>query len=110
LRTTLEQEDVVILWPREEDDGAFLRLPILVGDAGRRQRLLAEFRRRGLGGVGGYPRALSRLPELRSALAAGQGPCPDAEEVSERIVTLPTHPWVDQADYHNIRNAVRRCV
>jgi dTDP-4-amino-4,6-dideoxygalactose transaminase len=109
LRDLLEGEDVVVLWPRRGDDGAFLRLPILVGDAGRRQRLLLEFRRRGLGATGGYPQALSRLPELRRALAEGQEACPVAEEVGERIVTLPTHPWVDQGDYQDIRDVVKRC-
>jgi dTDP-4-amino-4,6-dideoxygalactose transaminase len=110
LRTLLEPEDLIVLWPRPGDEGAFLRLPVLVPDAGRQQRLLAEFRRRGLGVVGGYPQALSQLQEVRTALAGGEDGCPVAEEISQRIVTLPTHPWVDQSDYDAIRDVVRQCV
>jgi dTDP-4-amino-4,6-dideoxygalactose transaminase len=110
VRTLLEPEDLVVLWPRRGDEGAFLRLPVLLPDAGRRRRLLAEFRRRGLGVVGGYPHALSRLPDIRSVLAGGQDGCPVAEEIAQRIVTIPTHPWADQSDYRAIRDVVRQCV
>ena len=110
LRTLLEPENLIVLWPRRGDEGAFLRLPVLVPDAGRRQRLLEECRRRGLGVVGGYPQALSRLPDVQHVLAGGHVHCPVAEEISERIVTVPTHRWVEPCDFQAIRNVVRRCV
>jgi perosamine synthetase len=89
-------------------EAAWLRLPLLVHDAGRRARLLAELTAAGIGATGSYPAALADVPELQPSLAgAGGGAFPGARTVASRIVTLPTHPYVSAADVATMARIVR---
>lgn len=92
---------------RAGSTAAWLRLPILVEDPERRERLLAELQAAGIGATTSYPASLADVPEVR-ALAGGRvAACPGAREVASRIVTLPTHPYVTAADIRRIAAIVR---
>ncbi|MEW5986006.1 MAG: DegT/DnrJ/EryC1/StrS family aminotransferase [Chloroflexota bacterium] len=71
----------------------YLRFPILLEDPGRRDLLLARLWTIGVEASKMYPRA---LPQYFPHLPAGR--CPGAEMVAQRLVTLPTHPFVQAAD------------
>ncbi|WP_447977171.1 DegT/DnrJ/EryC1/StrS family aminotransferase [Candidatus Nitrospira bockiana] len=97
-----------VLWPRPDDEGAFLRLAVLAPTAAVRGRLLHRLREAGLGATEGFPLPLERLEPLRPWLA-GSSSCPTAEEISRRLITLPTHAWVTARDAGRIAEEVRRC-
>lgn len=102
LRQALHGAKVEVLWPRETDTGAYLRLPILLPTHGIRARLLSELSRRGLGATEGYPLPLSKVATLRSFLSEPDLEYPVADGVSQRLMTLPTHVWVTDEDIEEI--------
>lgn len=79
----------------------YLRLPLLAPDRAARDRLVAESRRRGLGLARLYPCAIDAIPELAHTLPPGP-PCAGAREAAERLVTVPTHPLLTEADVDRI--------
>lgn len=109
LRLMLDGTPVRLLWPRDGDEGGFLRAAAFIDDASRRNHALTEWRRRGLGATEGYPLPLSQLPELQSCLARLQTACPVAEWVSRHLVTLPTHPWMTDDHRRQVREVVTQC-
>jgi dTDP-4-amino-4,6-dideoxygalactose transaminase len=79
------------------DDGhPYLRLPIVASNAEEKDRLLALSQKRGLGLALAYPTPVNEIPEIRSAFDGQR--FPTARTVSERLVTLPTHPWLSERD------------
>lgn len=73
-----------------------LRYPLLVEPEAREQ-LYAGLRRAGLGPSRMYPTVLPEISGLESLLLR-QGAFPAASLFAERLLTLPTHPQVSQAD------------
>ena len=51
-----------------------------------------------------YPVPLTRQPVFREAA----GSCPVAEEISERVLSLPVHPHLDMADLERVVEGVRK--
>lgn len=109
-RQALRGAPVEALWPREGDTGVFLRLPILLPDHGMKVRLLNELIQRGLGSTEGYPLPLSRVAPLRSFLSEPDAGFPVADNVSQRLITLPTHVWVTDHDVEDLAAVVAQCV
>ncbi|MGE3509281.1 MAG: DegT/DnrJ/EryC1/StrS family aminotransferase [Vicinamibacterales bacterium] len=83
----------------------FLRFPVLLDSAGERTRVLAEARRLGLGVSGMYPTAIHQVPELRDRFR--EGAWPGADAIQARLVTLPTHAYVDDRDRRAIGALLR---
>jgi perosamine synthetase len=109
LRQALRETKVEVLWPRERDTGAYLRLPVLVPTPDMKCRLLTELRRQGLGSTEGYPLPLSKVSTLRAFLSEADQEYPVADEVSRRLITLPTHVWVTDGDIADMAKAVATC-
>ena len=76
----------------------FVRFPLLARDAGTRAALAEALLARGIGASASYPAALCDVPEVRAIAAMANGGCPGARDVASRIVTLPTHPLMEQRD------------
>jgi len=110
LRQALRGTQVAALWPRERDTGAYLRLPVLLPVHGMKGRLLDELTRRGLGSTEGYPLPLSAVAPLRSFLSEPDLEFPIADDVSQRLVTFPTHVWVTDQDTEDMAEVVAQCV
>jgi perosamine synthetase len=110
LRQALRETKVEVLWPREGDTGAYLRLPVLVPTPELKCRLLAELRRQGLGSTEGYPLPLSKVCTLSAFLSETDQEYPVADEVSRRLITLPTHVWVTDRDIADMTKAVATCL
>ena len=75
----------------------YLRLPILVSDADRKERLARALNGSGIGASGSYPASLADVPELRGLLAS-PADAAGGRYVARHILTLPTHPFVTRAD------------
>jgi perosamine synthetase len=88
-------------------DAVYLRLPVLVDDPAMQGPLLAALDRAGIGATGSYPTALADVPALRPLLANPDADVAGARHVAARIVTLPTHPYVSEADLTRIVDVVR---
>jgi perosamine synthetase len=81
--------------PVEGAEPAWLRYPVLFDDPAVRDEAIAALRARGIGATGSYPLALADVPELREYASAGAS---GGRHVASRVLTLPTHPYVSEAD------------
>jgi dTDP-4-amino-4,6-dideoxygalactose transaminase len=88
-----------------DDARPYLRLPIVASNAAEKDRLFALSQQRGLGLALAYPTPINEIPEIRSAFDGQR--FPTARTVSERLVTLPTHPWVSERDKRAITKLCR---
>jgi perosamine synthetase len=88
-----------VSFPRPSADASpvFLRLPMLVTDPAMRRVLLEQLNLRGIGATGSYPASVADIPEL-AGTPGGSSSASGGRAIAERIVTLPTHPYVTPAD------------
>ena len=64
--------------------------------------MIAALRASGIGATGSYPQALVDVPGLQDHLIGDPAASAGGRHVAERIVTLPTHPFVSAADRRRI--------
>lgn len=100
-------EGIEVPRPVAGASAVYLRFPILVRDRTHRSRLLKQLRRAGIGASPSYPTAIADIPGIGRHLAENQQPCPGARSIAERIITLPTHPYVTAADVDRIIGIIR---
>jgi len=89
------------------EDIALLRFPIVFKDRGKRDRILIELKKRGLGATGMYPVPLNEQGGV-SPYLMGNETHPNAKFVSERILTLPIHEHVRVEDIDHIRQIIEK--
>mgnify|MGYP003337173592 CR=1 FL=1 len=70
----------------------FLRLPVLVRGREAKEAICQLSLEQGAGLSQNYPATIQEIPELAGQLADRR--CPGAQEVVDRLVTLPTHQFV----------------
>lgn len=77
---------------------SFLRLPVVARD----RRVASDLLQRGraLGVASGYPRPLFELEAAQELMAqhVPSADLPGSRELAERLVTLPTHEWLNEKD------------
>jgi dTDP-4-amino-4,6-dideoxygalactose transaminase len=76
--------------------GPYLRLPIVAPDPQTRRRICLLAQQRGLGIAVAYPAPISDIPAIAPA-CDGQR-FPSAAQLSQRLLTLPTHHWLSERD------------
>lgn len=96
--------------PLPTAEPVFVRLPMLLDDPGARPSLLAALDRVGIGATASYPGAVADIPELQPHLQASDLSTPGARSVAERIITLPTHPYVMPRHIERMSDAVRQAL
>ncbi len=74
----------------------FLRLPVLVRSREAKEAVCRLSREQGAGLSPNYPATVQEIPELAGQLADQR--YPGAQEVVDRLVTLPTHQFVSEQD------------
>lgn len=85
---------------RENESPIYLRLPLLLRDRPSRDRAISELRKRGIQASTMYPSTIRRLPGVERYLTSEEDDYPGAEEVVSRLLTLPTHPYMDEKHMH----------
>jgi perosamine synthetase len=86
----------------------YLRYPIVAPDAQTRQRVCRLAEERGLGIAAAYPTPINDIPEIAAAFAAQR--FPSATQLSQRLLTLPTHHWLSERDRRAIVALCREAV
>jgi dTDP-4-amino-4,6-dideoxygalactose transaminase len=77
-------------------EAIYLRLPVLLRDRETKEAVCRQSREEGAGVSQNYPATIQEIPELASLLADRE--CAGAQEVVDRLVTLPTHQFVKERD------------
>jgi perosamine synthetase len=80
----------------------YLRLPVLAATPASRKRIFDMSRRQGLGMSVAYPATIDQVPQLTGYFDAGR--FPGAVKLSEQLLTIPTHHWVEERDRMAIAN------
>ena len=82
--------------PITEKEAIYLRLPVMVRDREMKEAVCRRSREVGAGLSPSYPATIQEIPELAGRLAGRK--CAGAQEVVDRLVTLPTHQFVTEKD------------
>jgi dTDP-4-amino-4,6-dideoxygalactose transaminase len=83
----------------------YLRFPIVAPDSRTRRRVCSLAQKRGLGIAVAYPAPINEIPEIASAFDGQR--FPSAAQLSERLLTLPTHHWLSERDKRAIAAVCR---
>src|SRR6267143_1066342 len=83
-----------------------LRFPLRVSDKKKRESLLRESARLGLGITHVYPTSINAIPELRGKVEGGAFPV--AEGCARELVTLPTHAYLTEDDVAELSKLILR--
>jgi perosamine synthetase len=86
------------LSPHSGSNPTFVRLPVVAPDNMTREQAVHQLRRAGIGASPFYPSAICEIPGIKSHMADGDFHCKHAEALSERLFTLPVHPFVSSRD------------
>ena len=85
----------------------YLSFPILFPEKETRRRVFRSLSRRRLGASCSYPTPLNEIPAFKTYLCAEED-YPGAKFVADRILTLPTHPYVNEQDIQRIVSRINR--
>jgi dTDP-4-amino-4,6-dideoxygalactose transaminase len=102
----LELMDMGPSWFSGEGLPDLIRLPLRIDSTGRREFILSESVRMGLGISRTYPDSVAGIPELRAGFNPGRYPV--SREKAETIITLPVHPYVTESDMDRIADLLKR--
>jgi perosamine synthetase len=86
----------------------YLRLPVLAPDRESRDRAIAELRTAGVVATKMYPSTLRQIPGIEPHLASQETEFPGAQQLVDRLFTLPTHPFLTDQDFDNIVASLRK--
>jgi len=101
------RQDIVLLHDTDDDGITLLRFPIVFRSSEKRDRILAELKKRGLGATGSYPVPLNEQPGAAEYFDRKES-YPNAKFVSERILTLPLHEYITDSDIEKIIGVIER--
>jgi perosamine synthetase len=90
--------DVSLFRPVDEADSVFLRFPMIAHKG--------KIVKNDLGIVGSYPKIVKDIPGIDEFVVSNYL-FPVAQRLAEKLVTLPTHHYVADADIEKIARAVR---
>jgi dTDP-4-amino-4,6-dideoxygalactose transaminase len=76
----------------------YLRFPVLMRNRNDRDRALELLRKSGVGASRMYPSTIADIPGIGANLCASESEYAGARSVADRLLTLPTHPYVSKND------------
>jgi dTDP-4-amino-4,6-dideoxygalactose transaminase len=84
----------------------FVRFPLLAHDQTQRDQAVRDLWRAGIGATPFYPRAICDIAGIDAHMAVADFHRPGAEEISRRLLTLPTHSFVQTCDIQCIASTL----
>jgi perosamine synthetase len=102
-----DNESLRIPRPDVAGQPVYLRFPIVFPKKEVRRRVFWVLNRRRLGASCSYPTPLNEVSAFRRYLSAEED-YPGAKFVADRILTLPTHPYVNEQDIQKIVSRISR--
>lgn len=91
--------------PHVESRSVYLRFPIIFTEKEKRNHVYVRLNQCGLGVTTSYPTPLNQINHFKKYLN-GEGDFPGARFVADRILTLPTHPYVTEDDIQKITSVI----
>jgi len=91
--------------PHSNGKCVYLRFPVVFQSKEMRQKAFVQLNQKRLGASVSYPKPLNQIAVFKKYLA-NDGDFPGAQHVSDRILTLPTHPCVTKDDINKIVSTI----
>jgi dTDP-4-amino-4,6-dideoxygalactose transaminase len=105
LETTVPETHLRRVRPLIGGESSYLRFPALLGPHAQAAWDPREAASRGV--MGGYPHPLPKLPALAGRMKASGRVFPGAQELSDGLITLPTHSLLTEADLQPLAEFLR---
>ncbi len=86
----------------------YLRFPLIAPNEALRDQAVRELRAAGIGATAFYPSAVCDIPGIEAHMATPDYHCPAAEDLSRRLLTLPTHAYVTEKDLQTMVATLRK--
>ena len=84
--------------PAPDAHPTYVRLPIVAQDKTTRDQAVSRLCAAGIGASSSYPSAICDIPGIASHMAVGDFHRPNAEVLSQTLLTLPVNPYVNPQD------------
>jgi perosamine synthetase len=86
----------------------YIRFPLIARDKATRDQAVIRLRAAGIGASSFYPSAICDIPDIEPHMMQGDFHRPKAEALSQKLLTLPTHPYVRQQDLNRMIDILNR--
>jgi dTDP-4-amino-4,6-dideoxygalactose transaminase len=93
--------------PAANSFSTFVRLPVLASNPEVRERAVTHLRAAGIGASPFYPTAICDIPGIGPYMSEPDFHCQKAESISQRLFTLPVHPFVTSQDIEQMGRILR---
>jgi dTDP-4-amino-4,6-dideoxygalactose transaminase len=97
--------DLRVPRPEPKARSVYLRFPILFAEEETREQVFQLLHQQGLGVSCSYPTPLNKVSSFKKYLV-GEDDFPGARFVAKRILTLPTHSYVEKSDIGSIVSTI----
>ncbi len=105
--TLLDLKGFCIPGCHEDDPIPYVRLPIIVDTGANRDRIIGNLRKANIMASSMYPSTIRQIPGIEKYLASPENDFPGSEEVADRLLCLPTHPYLSDRDIDNIIKVIK---
>lgn len=75
-----------------------------------RERVQAALRELDIPTAVHYPQTFMQMPLIQKHMSPNQTPCPVAQKASERVMSLPFHPYMDEASIDRVTTALQAVI
>ncbi|MCK5127028.1 MAG: DegT/DnrJ/EryC1/StrS family aminotransferase [candidate division Zixibacteria bacterium] len=100
---SLEKSEKIVVPGFESDNcPGYIRLPVLVKDKETRDNIIERLRDIGIVASTMYPGTISKIEAIKDHLAGADNDYPGAQSIVDRLLTLPTHPYVSKRDIESM--------
>ena len=86
----------------------YIRFPLIARDEATRDHAIRELHAAGIGASPFYPGAVCDIEGIGPHMAVRDFHRPKAEDLSRRLLTIPTHPYVQTRDLHTVAKVLGR--
>lgn len=91
----------------ENSSVPYIRLPVLAPAKHTRDEAVTALRTLGISATTMYPSSIAQIPGIKKHLASHNTYFAGAENIAERLLTLPTHPYLKSGDIDKIVNCLK---
>ncbi|MCK4587115.1 MAG: DegT/DnrJ/EryC1/StrS family aminotransferase, partial [Gammaproteobacteria bacterium] len=81
----------------------YLRLPVLIDDPIKRNRLIKSLNQHGIGATKSYPASIFGIKQIENKLVDKGIQAEAGNRIADQIITLPTHPYLQPKDIARIK-------
>lgn len=103
-----ELNGLSFIQPGENVSPVYPRLPVLIESPDKREEIIEQLVEHGIGATCSYPLAITDIPDLSKLIPDSDLNTEGGRQVAAKIITLPTHPYLNNQHISTIIRVIRR--